>query len=338
MDGKVFSRGFLVLLAAVLILGSAASVFGENIVGDWQFKMSFREREITADVKFVKDADGALSGTWTSRRGENALSDVKYEEGKLSFVRTSTWQDQERKTTYTGTVEGDKITGTASGERGDFPFEAVRVLGPKAVIGTWDMKLKMQDREFEAVLVITKNADGSLAGKWESNYGQNTISDMKFENGKLTFKRKTKMNERQWKSTFDGTVTGNQLKGTIRSERGELTAEGTRRAAGIVGKWELTSESPRGTRTRILTVNEDMTGTYQMRDNDVPIKDLKVEGSDVSFKVEMSFRERSFEMEFKGRLEGNTLDGEFITERGARPVTGKRVVAEAAGAAAGEGG
>jgi len=75
-----------------------------------------------------------------------------------------------------------------------------------------------------------------------------------------------------------------------------------------------------------------------MRDNDVPIKDLKVEGSDVSFKVEMSFRERSFEMEFKGRLEGNTLDGEFITERGARPVTGKRVVAEAAGAAAGEGG
>jgi len=126
MDGKVFSRGFLVLLAAVLILGSAASVFGENIVGDWQFKMSFREREITADVKFVKDADGALSGTWTSRRGENALSDVKYEEGKLSFVRTSTWQDQERKTTYTGTVEGDKITGTASGERGDFPFEAVR--------------------------------------------------------------------------------------------------------------------------------------------------------------------------------------------------------------------
>jgi len=281
MDGKSFTRGILLVVLGVFVLGPAASVFGEDIVGDWQFKMSFGEREITADVKFARDADGALSGTWTSRRGENALSDVKYEEGKLSFVRTSTWQDQERKTTYTGTVEGDKITGTASGERGDFPFEAVR----------------------------------------------------KFDNGKLTFKRKTKMDERQWESTFDGTVTGNKLKGTIRSERGELAAEGTRRAAGIVGKWELTSESPRGTRTRILTVNEDMSGTYQMRDNDVPIKDLKVEGSDVSFKVEMSFGDRSFEMEFKGKLEGDTLNGEFITERGARPVTGKRVVAEAAGAA-----
>lgn len=261
---------------------------------------------------------------------------MKFEEGKVSFVRSFSRGDLEFKMTYTGTVEGDTIKGKVSSERGESDFEAVRMIGAEAVLGTWDMKLKMGEREFETKLVISKNADGSLAGDWVSEWGEHTVSDVKFENGKLTFNRKSKFDEREWESSFEGTVEGKKLTGVIKSERGEAEATGTKAggkagASSVVGKWELTTETPRGTRTRMLTINEDMTGTYQMRDRDVAIKDLKVEGNTMSFKVEMTFNERSFEMDFKAEVDGDTMKGESTTARGTREFTGKRVVASPAG-------
>jgi len=230
--------------------------------------------------------------------------------------------------TYSGTVEGDTIKGTISSERGESPFEAVRIVGPEAVVGAWDMKLKMGEREFESKLVVSKNSDGSLAAQWLSEMGEHTISNVKFEGGKLTFDRKSKFSEREMETTFEGTVSGNKLTGVFKGERGEMQATGTKAGGGIFGKWELTTTSERGTRTRILTINEDMTGTYQMRDNDVPVKDLKVEGNKLSFKVETTFNERCSEMDFKAEIDGDTMKGQSTTARGTREFTGKRVVAE----------
>ena len=96
-------------------------------------------------------------------------------------------------------------------------------------------------------------------------------------------------------------------------------------SSGLIGRWELTTVSPRGTRTRTLTINEDLTGTYQGRNREIPITDLKVEGDQVSFKIQMKFREREFTMEFKGTLDGTSLKGRWVTARGSRDVTGKKV-------------
>lgn len=93
----------------------------------------------------------------------------------------------------------------------------------------------------------------------------------------------------------------------------------------LVGTWELTTESQRGTRTRELVINEDLTGTYKGRNREFPVTDLTVEGDQVSFNIEMSFGEREFVLEFVGTLEGDSLNGEFTTPRGSREVTGKRV-------------
>ncbi len=96
-------------------------------------------------------------------------------------------------------------------------------------------------------------------------------------------------------------------------------------AAALVGTWELTTESERGTRTRNLVINEDLTGTYQSRDREFPVTDLTVEGDQVSFNIEMSFGERKFAFAFAGTLEGDSLNGEFTSQRGSREVTGKRI-------------
>jgi hypothetical protein len=50
-----------------------------------------------------------------------------------------------------------------------------------------------------------------------------------------------------------------------------------------------------------------------------------VDGDQVSFKVIMRYGERDVPMEFKGRLDGTTLNGERTTSRGTSKFTGKKV-------------
>jgi hypothetical protein len=108
-------------------------------------------------------------------------------------------------------------------------------------------------------------------------------------------------------------------------DKSKAVAKGNPAKPGVFGQWEFTTQSQRGQRTQVLTLKEDMTGTYQMRDRDVAIKDFKVDGAAVAFKVDMNFGERSFTMDFKGTLDGDTLNGQFVTPRGTREAKGKRL-------------
>lgn len=74
MDEKSFQKCIVVAVVLGFMLGPVASIFaGEDVAGDWEFKMTFGEREITAKVSFSKNADGSYSGTWTGRRGDGAF-------------------------------------------------------------------------------------------------------------------------------------------------------------------------------------------------------------------------------------------------------------------------
>ena len=92
----------------------------------------------------------------------------------------------------------------------------------------------------------------------------------------------------------------------------------------LVGTWELTTESERGTRTRELVINDDLSGIYKSRNREFPVTDLTVEDDQVRFNLDMSFGERDFVLEFAGTLEGDSLNGKFTNPRGSRKVTGKR--------------
>ena len=65
----------------------------------------------------------------------------------------------------------------------------------------------------------------------------------------------------------------------------------------------------------MLTIYGDMTGRYEMFGGEIPIKDLKLEGDQVSFKVEMGFGDQTFKMEFKGKLDGKTLKGQTSSDK-----------------------
>jgi hypothetical protein len=189
-------------------------------------------RTSTATMTITKNAEGKLAGTWSTQRGESQLSDITFEGGKVKFAQTNNFGGQDMKTTYEGTVEAGKIKGTGKGQFGEVTFDGTlqgeAKTGADAIVGEWQMSVNMPARDNVEKLTVTKNADGTLAGKWESRRGENKISNMKFEGGKLTFIRTIDFGGRIMESEFEGTVEGDAIKGVFKSDRGNRDANATR--------------------------------------------------------------------------------------------------------------
>ena len=98
-------------------------------------------------------------------------------------------------------------------------------------------------------------------------------------------------------------------------------------APNVTGTWEITSESPRGTRTQTFTFTQDgakLTGSTQMRDNTVEIKDGKVDGNQITFTVEFGMGDRTFSQTYKATVTGDAMEGTITTPRGETPFKGAR--------------
>lgn len=101
------------------------------------------------------------------------------------------------------------------------------------------------------------------------------------------------------------------------------------RAVDVSGVWEITSGTPRGTRTRKVTFEQDgtsLTGTMETQMGTAPIQNGSVEGNKISFSVVFSRGDRSFEMTYSGTVEGDTAEGTVQMPRGGEVEwTAKRV-------------
>ena len=260
MKQRTFQRtiGFLVFVALLTPLAQAsAGAAKKGIAGDWQVTVDFEGRKMTSILSLSQDKEGKpagagkLTGKWISFWGVTELRDLKYEGKQLSFLQVYQMGENETRVNFTGTIEKQKLSGVLSSDRGESKVEGKRIIAMPAAMGSWEMKVKAGDREFTGTLIIKADKEddpntpgkpagaGKLVGEWKSERGEHEITDVSFKGGKLSFTRKSKIDDRQWESTFAGTVKGHTLSGVFKSERGESTAEGTRIGAALVGKWEL---------------------------------------------------------------------------------------------------
>jgi len=315
-------------LTMVLILAGALPVVAQDIVGEWEMVTEFNGRQSFSTLAVSKNADGALAGKW----GSSDLSNVKFEGDKLTFTRTMRFGDQEFTMTYAGTLKDGKITGTMSSDRGEFPVNGARRKPIPPAAGVWDLAYTIGDRDVTAKLTVSQKADGAWDVKWASPMGESVISNVKVQDGKLTFDRKVKFNDQEFSMTFAGTVQGDKLTGVSKSDMGEIQASGNRFGAALIGKWELTSVSERGTRTLMMMVYPDLTGRYEFFGGEIPMKDLKLEGNQVTFAIETGFGDQTFKSDFKGTLQDGTLKGQMTSERGTSEITGKKLTPPAAAA------
>ena len=316
---------FAAVTALILLAGpvSAQQSRGGGLYGDWNIKMEFNGRQFDSILSFSRDQEGNLTGQWISFMGVSALKDVKFEEGKLSFAWVRQGREgQSSTTTFKGTIEEGKLSGTLSSERGETALTGVRAPRLPRAAGIWDLKTKRADRESTATLTLGVDKEGKLTGQWKTERGELAVSDVQYEQGKLTFKAKSTNPDRAYEATFDGTVERDALTGTMKSERGESAVTGTRQGAALIGTWNLESVTERGTRQQRLQVNPDLTGLY----GSLPIKKINFQNGVVDFQMVTQFGDQSFEMSFKGKVEENKLTGELTTSRGSQKVTGTKVV------------
>ena len=319
-----------VLWCALLVLVMvSAQVWGASsrprrggLYGDWLVKMNFGERQWESILSFSRDREGNRTGQWISFWGMNELKDVKFEENQLSFVQVFRFGENESTSTFKGKIEEGKLSGTISGDRGETKLEGMRMPRTPRAVGSWEMKYKVGEREITGTLVIKADKERNLSAEWQSERGEHNITDLEYERGNLKFKRTSKFGERQWESTFEGTLSRDTLTGTFKSERGEIAAEGKLKNASLIGTWILEMTSDRGTRKQRLRVNPDLSALY----GSMLLKKVNFEDGKVGFKIVVEFGDRKFESNFEGKIQDSKLTGELTSSRGTSKVKGTKVV------------
>jgi hypothetical protein len=178
--------------------------------------------------------------------------------------------------------------------------------------------------------------DGDLTGRYEMFGGEIPMKNIKVKGDQVTFTLETGWGDQTFEMDFKGKLERNTIKGQMSSDMGTSDVVGKKvkktekikkamMVSPLVGTWEFTRETPRGTRTSTLKIKKNMTATYTIRDDEAPVTNLKIDGNNLSFKITRRWQDREFQMEFKGKLDGKNLKGEFITQRGAREAIGKKV-------------
>ena len=320
----------ILVLAALPVCVIAAEPAKQDIAGQWRMKGTSTDGPpMDAIMMISKDKDGKLAGQWLSFFGFSDLKDVKFEGGKLTFVQVNQFRDEEFTSNFSGTFKDGKLTGTLSGDRGDFDYEGALIQPKPAIVGTWEITTKREDRETTSTLIIKSDKDGKLSGTWKSDRGEGDISDVNFKDDKLTFKRKMTRQDQEVEIPYELTIKGDTMTGKSSSPRGESVMTGKRADSPLVGTWELTIASEFGERKQLLTIYPDLSAMYGPSE----LEKITVEGSKVSFKQSRTFGDRTFEEEFKCELTGDQLAGERIsTDRDGNPVTqkvtGKKLGAE----------
>ena len=291
-----------------------------GLYGDWQIKMKFGEREMESILAFSRNQESQYTGQWISFWGMNELKDVKFEENKLSFTQVMRFGGEESTSKFTGAIEQGELSGLLVSDRGETEITGKRAPRTPRGVGSWEMKIKAGEREYTGTLTITTDKEGNLSGTWTSSRGESKVSDVKYENRILTFKRVIQRDSGQMEMAFEGTVGNNSLEGVFKSDRGESAAVGTRVGASLIGTWNLDIESERGARKQRLRVNADMSALYGSN----LIKKVNLDGDKVSFKYVMQFGDRELETSFEGKIAESKLAGELKTSRGTSKVTGTR--------------
>ena len=318
---KVVLVGFLVVAFALPAGVSAQSRSGRGgLYGDWQIKMKFGEMEFDSILAFSRNQEGQYTGQWISLWGMNELKDVKFEENKLSFTQVMRFGDQERTSKFTGTIEQGELSGLLIDDERETEIKGKRAPRPPRGVGSWEMKIKAGEREYTGTLTITADKEGNLSGTWKSSRGESKVSDVKYEDRKLTFKRIIQRDSGQMEMTFEGTLDSTSLEGVFKSDRGETPTTGTLVGASLIGTWNLDIESERGARKQRLRVNSDMSALY----GSTLIKKINLDGDKVSFKYVLTFNDQDYETSFEGKVADSKLTGEVKTSRGTSKVTGAR--------------
>jgi hypothetical protein len=128
MRNRPAIRWGLATLALSVSLAGAAAAAADNaaVVGKWNLSKTFQDQPVEITLEIAAAEDGTQSGTWTSPRGTDTLSDVKWDGQELTFGRTLNRQGQEFQVQHSAKIEGDAMEGKMILPQREIPFSGKR--------------------------------------------------------------------------------------------------------------------------------------------------------------------------------------------------------------------
>lgn len=326
-------HGLMMCAVGMFVLGLGATAWAAGPAGEWIIEVDFAGQPVEASLTITENADGTLKGTIVSDQGTLEINNVQYQDGKVSFKASlDTGGGQMMEFTFEGQLADDVLTGKIASDLGEMSVRGTR----GGIVGTWEVTSESQLGTRKRTLIVKEDLSATLKGESD----EYAVSDLKVENGKVTFKWTLKEQGNDIPLEFEGTITGRNLKGVYKMDGQEAAqVAGVKQLpvasdpALMAGTWSLEIDSPIGKLEHKLTVNADGTTEYDQGTEKGPVSNLVV-GKEVSWDVNI----QGYDVKFKGTLDGDSLTGSYhLDGEPVAPTTGKRGDAQTAAPAAGGG-
>ncbi len=318
---------FLILCIAIIFSSFTPLLSAnDNVIGNWKLNMNRGDRSMPIQISIKQNEAGQLTGTLKSAKGNRPLQNIRFANGILQFEDLRERNGFTTKNSFHGTIVNDQIEGTIKNHRGNTSISGQRsMVDPdalRAILGEWEMTMTFGDRDFEALIIIRLNNENELVGMWETERGNQNLSDVSFEDGVLRFARVRERNGETRRSLFEGKIENKELKGTLSSRRGTLDAIGHKiqnfednEMDELAGKWlvEMHIEEENETFAFVMSIEEE-DGKFDVYwDSEAfgksKINKMSFDGSKFEFTRRENDGEESFEISLIGEYKDEQLIG-----------------------------
>src|SRR5262245_20554234 len=312
------------LLSAALVLSLVYTASAANINGKWKGKIEFNGESI--DLVYDLKADGnKLVGNVTGPAGTLDLEEGKVDGDKISFQIS--FGDFHIK--HDGKLVDGKFEITSHLDQGDQKYTITR--GPD-LNGVWKGKAEFPGGQIMELTYTLKVEGGKLTGNVETERGKIEMSDTKLTDDGFTFNTKrgdvNVAHEAKWN---DGKIT---IK--VHTSNGDreytLTRAAESKATNIAGAWQTTIRLDDGTELPLKYNYKidggKLTGTVEGPAGPIDIKEGKVDGNKISYKLtimdnDVSYEGQAADSKISIKSHGGPFgDREYTLTRPLSPVAG----------------
>jgi imidazolonepropionase-like amidohydrolase len=237
-----------------------AAAGGANASGAWALTLNLggsgNEREEFSVTLNLQQQGERLSGTLQGQLGSGQLANGTAAGADVNFTVPVTLPAPASQTTdaiFTGTISGNQMTGTVQiVGRGPGTFTGTRAGGPPAatpqggttppaagatpsgassgasLAGTWTLSASFGAQPITSTLVLEQQGS-RLSGRVQTErFGTGEITDGSVTGNSFRFSTTLDLGGQSISISYEGTVNGNQMSGTVNTPHGALPFTGTR--------------------------------------------------------------------------------------------------------------
>jgi hypothetical protein len=236
---------------------AASAGMGQGASGTWTLNVNLsgsgNERQELSATLTLQQQGERLSGSLQGQLGSGSVASGTVTGSDINFTMPITLPAPASQTTdaiFNGTITGNQMSGTVQVVgRGPGTFTATRTgggspRGPRgageqppageqpsaaasAFAGTWNVTINAAAQQLAATFVLEQRGD-RLTGRVESPFGTSDITDGSTTGNAFRIATTANIGGQSTDITFEGTVSGNQVNGTVTSSRGTFPFSGTR--------------------------------------------------------------------------------------------------------------